>query len=241
VPQNKYQGVYFKFGSLVGIAPVGSKTGATVYVPTYVPFPGDTLSSTWSGSDTISSGFTNYEGIPYVSTGLVSPGDRSNRYVSNLGISLVDEKKGDICLYLEHTGAAPPRPRAELHWRLPTSAEFGPQNDTWDNNGWIEVNGANGSSGAWDTDHDDPSDDGKRTSIGSGGKFGTTGNFFPASADRNTDGSLRDTGNYGHYWSGSVYSTASIGYYLHFITGGASPYVNANRQYGFSVRCVLRE
>jgi hypothetical protein len=229
----RYQGVFFKFGSLVGISPVGSETDAKVYVPSY----NGGISPSWSGTLSISTGFTNWDGIPYEQGG--SGTDRSANWVT------ADEQNepadwtaytGDICRYISENGFGPGG-----KWRLPTSAEFGPGAYAWGAaTGWEKVVGANGSDAPWSENYEDPSPDGKRTSIRSGGKFMATGNFFPASGGRNIDGTLLSTGEYGYYRSGSVYN-ATEGYFLIFYVDFAFPAHHGDRTFGFAVRCVLQE
>jgi hypothetical protein len=232
--QNKYQGVYFKFGSLVGISPIGSATDAIVYIPTYNSVTPSL--STWDGSSDISnSTFGTYDAISYVSHGTLS--ERSNRYVSNLSVDTFTVRRGDICRYLELIGAAPGRPAtpAGLHWSLPTSAEFGPTNAAWaDAAGWTRTASWTGS-----TSTDDPS--GRSEVISWGGLFGATSNLFPASGSRLTGGALSGVGNLCYYWSGSVYTTADNGRILGFNSSNVYPDYNYLRQGGFAVRCVLQE
>jgi uncharacterized protein (TIGR02145 family) len=66
-----------------------------------------------------------------------------------------------------------------------------------------------------------------------------TGNslFFPAAGYRSTnDGTLYNAGEYGNYWSSTVFVSYSA-YYLDFDSSIASVYID-DRTYGQSVRCV---
>ncbi|MDR1526398.1 MAG: hypothetical protein LBS46_01855 [Dysgonamonadaceae bacterium] len=67
--------------------------------------------------------------------------------------------------------------------------------------------------------------------------FGST-TVFPASGYRSNSGGLRDTGNYGYYWSSSVTDNTFV-YYFNFNSTGVIT-SNAGRGYAFSVRCVLQ-
>jgi hypothetical protein len=231
----QYQGVFFRFGSLVGISPVGSGSAATVYIPTYLP--GDPLNSTWDDGGTVASRFGSWYGVPTDSSGTST--DTKNRYVSDLGLSLVDQNKGDICLYLEHTGAAPPPHRAGLHWRLPAAAEFGSGAGNWtasSYSGWTKV------APSWGTDPGTTSADGTYKGISWGGNFGVTANFFPASGIRYiSNGNLSQVGNYGLNWSSSAGSSTNRGYTLYLHTNSVATNYDELRQYGFAVRCVLQE
>jgi uncharacterized protein (TIGR02145 family) len=148
--------------------------------------------------------------------------------------------KGDICRYLQQKGHAPALPDGKTQWRLPTSNEFGTTNSdiSWDEstvkNGWKRL----GSS--WTANTTNNLANGQYAGIPTGGYFGATANFFPASGYRNAGGTLGNTGGLGDYWSGSVYD-ASYGYNLYFSSSYAYPYSFSNRQGGFAVRCVLQE
>jgi hypothetical protein len=233
----KYQGVYFKFGSLVGISPVDAIASASLYVPKitadpdifYVTAVGGTHDE-WTG--------TAYGDIPRVTETPPVTQNRNDRTVIDMGTSQAGQMKGDICQYLQQNGFAPAVPvRPDLpglHWRLPTSAEFGSTSGNWSTGtvpGWTKVGsfGGHTSSSVAGTD-----------TIQSGGNFGATANFFPASGCRNASGTLYNTGSHGYYWSGSVYD-ATLGYSLYFYSSSALPYNNPNRQNVFAVRCVLQE
>jgi hypothetical protein len=237
----KYQGVYFKFGSLVGISPQGDFAPAStpLYVPrlSVTPVATDTFYVTTASpasnhpawSDTV------WTAIPYVSHGAIDPLDRSNRYVSHLPADTFKLMRGDICRYLEFINAAPPRPRSELHWYLPASAEFGLNNDYWaPAAGWQKV-------GTFTTASSNKAD-GTYKEITWGGAFGITNNFFPTSGYRvYSNGSLADVGVYGTYWSSSVDINTTNGCYLTCAVNEVFPISRASRQYAWPVRCVLRE
>jgi hypothetical protein len=221
--QNKYQGVHIKFGSLVGISPVGNNTAATVYVPTYVP--SDTLNSTWDGTGNISSEFTNYTNIPYARGG--SSTDIANRYASTFLKDSFPDMRGDICLYLEHTGAAPPRYREDLHWRLPAAIElFG--------NAWTKVSGSWSNPGTTNAA-------GTFTGITWGYKY--MNNFFPASGCRSNATPQDGVGVVGYYISSSISTGNDFFRWKPFDTNTASTggLAMGRLYYGLSVRCVLQE
>ena len=52
-------------------------------------------------------------------------------------------------------------------------------------------------------------------------------------------GTLNDRGAYGYFWSSSV-SSSTHARYLYFSSTNVSPQYNANKVYGFTVRCVAR-
>jgi hypothetical protein len=114
-PSGRYQGVSFKFGSLVGISasdtePVNS---ITVYQPKN-PAP-----STYTWEKTTAS----YADIAaYHTVGII--GNPFRNYFVELGEeaekALYEQSQGDICRYLTLTGAAP----AGSSWRMPTAYEL---------------------------------------------------------------------------------------------------------------------
>ncbi len=65
----------------------------------------------------------------------------------------------------------------------------------------------------------------------------TTGSWFPASGDRDSDvGGLYDVGMKGYYWSSTIDNIRSG--VLFFYNGDTSPAGNSYRAYGFALRCV---
>jgi hypothetical protein len=231
--EQRYQGVYFKWGSLVGISPVGTAASATVYVPTYNP--SDTLNSTWDGTGTILSEFTDYEpGIPYArgAGGMLPPYYNNGYYVTEFSVDSFVLMKGDICRYLEHTGTAPAPHRAGLHWYLPMHYEFGDHSGVWnDLIGWYR------DFGFWLPRTSDKSDG--TYAINEGAKFRHTGNLFPASGARQANGALSGgAGQYSRYWSSTLINwtyAANMSFSAESLTPGSSLRVS-----GDPVRCVLR-
>jgi hypothetical protein len=234
----RYQGVYFKFGSLVGASPVGDGySNIKIYVPAY----NGGISPSWDGTKTVASKFGDWENIPCTEDG--SSSDRANTWVTD------DDRNtpakwsayiGDICRYISENGFGPGG-----KWRLPTAAEFGPSTEyEWGaSSGWEQVSGKNGNSASsWNTNNDDPSPDGKRTSIRSGGRHIATQNFFPASGMRDYDMYFQgpiNVGSNGYYGSAST-RNSSDSYYFSFDDYYLSRYYR-DRKMGYSVRCVLQE
>jgi hypothetical protein len=97
-----YQGVFFQWGSLTGISPIGAYSTSTI---TY-PLAGEAVTTSPA-----------YEDIPYVTT---DPGtyDRTAKYLTET-VHDPSNGKGDICKYLTDQGYAPKGKK----WRMPTSAE----------------------------------------------------------------------------------------------------------------------
>jgi hypothetical protein len=148
-----YQGVFFKWGSLVGISPVGNYSGSTaIYVPivrsplntstwkatTGLTIGGDTdfptVSGSWAGWQNPSAGnaapATN---IPYMDGSYAKSGEtiysRDNTYAIDAernDLTTYQGFRGDICQYLSKTQSALDG------YRLPTSDEFGTYTtDSW--------------------------------------------------------------------------------------------------------------
>jgi hypothetical protein len=99
----QFQGVYFKWGSLTGISPVGTYSGTTVTYPK-------------GGEAVISS--PAWGSIPSVPPG--APYTTDAKYLTTTAHDTVNGV-GDICKYLTQMGWAP----AGKRWRMPTAAEFG--------------------------------------------------------------------------------------------------------------------
>jgi hypothetical protein len=104
-----YQGVCFKWGSLIGISPLGNGDASVLYIP-------NTGNKTWDNTKTIAtSSFGNWGGIPCTTTntGLSSPNDKGENYLHNN--PQFSQYKGDICSYID------------ADWRLPNAGEFATQ------------------------------------------------------------------------------------------------------------------
>lgn len=216
-----YQGVFFQWGSLWGIAPNGA------------------ANSLWSSNVTVyrlnngvhsavSSGNT-WNSFPRVDDSSITshPPTGMNARYRNYLYEITDGAtgKGDICKYLtEQAGGL-------IHgkkWRMPTSQELAGnyiRSGTWSN---IASNNAGGqfilSSYGRVTKAADSSN-------------GHDPTVFPASGYRNySDGQLNSVGNNGDYWSGSLNGT--LGFNLNFGNGYVYPDNSLNRSNAFSVRCV---
>jgi len=124
-----FQGVYFMWGSLVGISPNDEFSNDTT--PLYVR-----IGSVWSNTQHAASGQNPWGGstinqIPHITGGtLVSPNwldDHSTRNYLSAEAHEPSNRVGDICKYLTETGDAP-----EGVWRMPNSREFGAYNSEYD-------------------------------------------------------------------------------------------------------------
>lgn len=220
----KYQGVYFKWGSLWGISPSGNWTDNSTVV--YKPNGGGYIASTAA----------TWDAIPFWEPGTITA-NRDLKYLTETVHSTANTASGygDICKYL--TGQA----GGTLHgkkWRLPTSNEFnsvvasessltdltsGNNTDyTWSWTGTAGTANANGTATFLK---------GVRKSEAGGTPF------FPAAGYRHSNsGTLFFVDVSGHYWSSSP--SGALGYYLYFNRGSVIPAANYTRAYGFTVRCV---
>jgi hypothetical protein len=250
VVENKYQGVFFKFGSLIGISPMDywNQSSTLLYVPPtgawtsswYITSANGSLSSLPAGitgtiknhttTETVWTG-TDYAAIPYASAGLPLSFPRSGHYVTDLPLDSLAEFKGDICKYLDPL------------YRLPTSYEFTTFENYmyWDDGnywyGWKRVDGT-WTYGSIVSDKED----GTYSGITTGGVFGPTENFFPASGYRTNSGGGMTEGWIGAYWSSSASSTNQnqFGYCLTIDESMAYAGGYWNRPQGHAVRCVLQ-
>ncbi|MDR1526771.1 MAG: hypothetical protein LBS46_03755, partial [Dysgonamonadaceae bacterium] len=248
VPENQYQGVFFKFGSLIGISPVGTSwnnSTTLLYVPPtgesdswYITsangnlstLPGN-ISGTLKNHTTIETGVwegTDYVAIPHA-TGGVPVNPPTDRYAIDMPLDSLAEFKGDICKYIDPA------------YRLPMSYEFGLLSGFfWENEntryGWTKV-------GTWSTVTSDKADGTYINTEATGVKYGWTANFFPALGYRaGTSAVLYNTGINGVYWSGSIAFALTNGIAINFnnteFFWGST---GIGRRNGYSVRCVLQE
>ena len=209
-PIEQYQGVFFKWGSLVGLSPSGTNWATHLaYVPDVTAIAGS-----WSVTDTMT-----WEYIPYIKT---DPGSylRTDPYLTNETTDAnIADLKGDICVYLTKIGAAPKGKR----WRMPTSVELGAA-------GYSIVGVFSVVTGQ--------TADGQTPILGGRQRTDSNTPYFPASGDRIETGALYNVGATGYYWSSSP-ENATYGYGLHFFDTGVNPMISIDRQRGFSVRCIV--
>jgi hypothetical protein len=129
--QQGYQGVYFMWGSLVGISPIGTFNDATTTL--YMPIPGTGGVDSWrmvTATNQTSNGWggLTMADIPHVQTGtLYSPNYLDDHTARNYLYSEVHDDFngnatfiGDICHFLSQRGYAP-----SGNWRMPNAREFG--------------------------------------------------------------------------------------------------------------------
>jgi hypothetical protein len=237
--ENKYQGLYFKWGSLVGISPMDNWSGSTVvYVPTgkngayAVSDATSSFSGTWA--NIVPGSAEDFTSNPYGAEDL-----RTNGYVTSLnaGPGNLVAYKGDICAYLSGRPGIPAG-----YWRLPTSADFEPDTypDAFTTPGQYaqELGGLP----VWPSSAG-TSNSPEGTYIVVNGYtltyYSTKTVFFPASGNRNNStGALSNLGMDGYAWSSSA--AAANGRYLNFIGATVNPANSITRSNGFPVRCVKK-
>jgi hypothetical protein len=243
-----YQGVFFKWGSLIGIQPCmsGNTTAfanAIYYYPVYNS--GDPASSTWSYSSS-----SNWATIVPV-TDASNNTDRDNKYLTDMGNTRYSQYtwQGDICQYISETATI-----ANLKgYRMPTSNELGTDLGIWTEakpgpvaGGWTRI-------GA-DNDFVDKTNSIPADAISNAGKWinpapsGATyqGAYFPASGWRDSYGTLASVAAWGNYWSSTI-GVTHWGYTLNFYSGLIRPNTtfNGNRESAtissaMPVRCVKK-
>ena len=119
------QGVYFMWGSLIGISPLGSFNNSTtkLYVP---PVTQSTWTTQYAASPLDWSGTTLAQ-IPRLSSGTLIystelDAHSTRNYLAQEAHNPVNFQ-GDICKYLSDNAATYPIPAGE--WRMPNAREFG--------------------------------------------------------------------------------------------------------------------
>jgi hypothetical protein len=106
-----YQGVYFKWGSLVGLSAVGAFDNTLrLYIP-------NVSMGTWDGTKTLgSSSWSSHMNLPHI-TGVYGTGAADNYLYDHPDWS---NYKGDICAYLTGKPGIPAG-----NWRMPNAEELG--------------------------------------------------------------------------------------------------------------------
>jgi uncharacterized protein (TIGR02145 family) len=250
----KYQGVYFKWGSLIGISPAqtsgsrnfssGTATGgvpgsATIDgTPIYMKDP----SGNWVKTNVAYATATNQKWLDWWSAVPDNTTDTAAwnaiPYQNNTSINTNNKDaysllanpdfnayKGDICNYINPA------------YRMPTQAELAALGS-----GSSNTNGPY--YGFTSSAITNQTADGKTAFTSTYGTFtgisGTT-YYLPASGYRDSShGSLYDVGDYGFYWSGSAYGSGSA-YELLFSSSDAYAGYATSKSVGQPVRCVLQE
>lgn len=231
---NKKQGVFFKWGSLIGISPNGTDGSAfdnNSSARLYIPPSGGTLNNGSSWTDTTTGSSITWTNIPYMdpTDATINLNDISQNTTANYATY-----KGDICQYLSKTGAV------SGSWRMPTIMEFNTTNTGikeptgWRTTGtttWEQYGSYPSTPSSGDANGQSP------MSWGATYTYNGSGTSFPASGYRNTSGVLYSIGQKGSYWSSSAGSVTN-GFHLYFYSDDVYPENNDPRQNGIVVRCV---
>lgn len=254
-----HEGVFFKWGSLIGLQPCANSTSpytswnakSYIFVPTYNA--SSPTNSTWTktatgtGTDPYAK-YATWANIPYVST--TATGNRNGNYLYDYSsASTYTSYTGDICRYLSEIGAVTGK------WRLPNSVEFGTLSGTWGTNtSWNKTGTWNTTSNAYSSYSTDNrlgkynvTNDSTETGSPIGATFSistkqsTVSAFFPASGyrARYTSGGVTNLRNVLNYWSGSIASGSDSCYYLHGETTKIDPTNKWLRTDAFPVRCIF--
>jgi hypothetical protein len=233
--KENYQGVFFRWGSLVGSDPTNTNIGTGItswsssmylYTPTYNSsaeadsYWTAATGKTWNDTNVPYMTYTNSQGLPYDVDFLSGAADYAN-------------KKGDICRYLSAIGAV------SGSYRMPTASELllsSNHDQTIYQSGvpaanyWTRVGGSSWSYVA-------------TNSSGTGViPFGANHNdktVFPAAGNvGNNDGTIFEVGYRGRYWSSTPASmyTANV---LFFSESLSREYYTGSMHLSSSVRCLL--
>ena len=237
IPAN-VQGVFFKWGSLVAISPVGntyaanqilfSPDGTTNYTWANIPYISETTGK-FGTHGTDEDDFAGYDG-----------GSNTNGPGFNASTN-----KGDICRYISDRGWV------QGKWRLPTSDEqqalINEVTSVSNNGGFGNITGApntgNNAHGFWQV----PSgrwlgagaaaDAARNTGKAAELVPGSSSVYFPAGGCRyGSNGNTGNAGGNGYSWSASSYSTT--GAYNLGVTSGNAGWGSSSRNFGFTVRCI---
>jgi hypothetical protein len=245
--ENYYQGVYFKWGSLVGVSPVSTQFGTNPNPPVYLPtYDTNAETAAWASATNVN----DYMTIIYVDDAYSGLGGREDTYLIDADRNTdtyYSARKGDICQFISKTTNDP---ALKNQYRMPKSIEFG--GSDVEGTDYSYGTAANGSDiQGWYLGRYSPaitiSDaTGKQIigGTGSGGFCIFQGAIFPASGYRTptVGGSLSYQGQFGHYWSGSASSEIINGYKLVYElecdASSANPSETQRRDVGIPVRCI---
>ena len=242
------QGLFFKWGSLVALAPGGNPYDPTVQV---VYAPSGLNPSDWKG------GLGGWDKIPYGHpnfgfTSSSAADDSFKEFFNNTGF---DEATGigDICRYI--SSGKDGKGWVEGKWRMPTSAELEAlYNETGvktaNRGSFKDVTlNLNANSGSYLNGSFDPESGwflGANVSVSTSTPAnagtppaGTV--FLPAAGHRypNGDGNVVQVGAYGYYWSATPYTINSrytVNYL--FMEKDGMLFYDADLSYAFPIRCI---
>jgi len=219
------QGVFFRWGSLVGVSP---SAAYVTYTPHYVP----------DGTSTWTTGGTPYRIIPDFYNVDTGTGGQTSSYLNDTDrntAAMYLSSKGDICKYLSKTDAV------EGNWRMPTAAEFNAPGVAFNTPLYWSTHSVPWSAFGAFTSISGTEADGT-TIIRNGGTYtvGHTATRFPASGYR-IDEEIYEAGVFGSNWSSStssVFISTDYAYHMYFFSNLVNTFFFNTRYYGYTVRCV---
>jgi hypothetical protein len=241
-----YQGVFFKWGSLVGVSPGSGifKNTDYLFIPDlttgkyYKVAVGDVGTSNiqaaidfrtssavtalggWNGSG----GYDTWDAIPYAYSDIPDDTDnRTNSLLTDYSSSLRASYKGDICSYLSVTKSTSGSGLSG-NWKMPASYMFGE-----DDSGYADETVAL-STGIAENGTSTVSTNIKKYTYGSETVYFPVNNFRDGS-------SITSSGNSG-YWSSSAKEANAYCMAFSFSGGYMVPNGDILRAYGFGLRCV---
>jgi hypothetical protein len=227
-PQQRKQGVHFKWGSLIGIAAASNSEGkytwsdaTTMYIPVNPDSP-KTNHTAWikmsnetatTGGDPKWTG-TGYASIPYAQGLDYGTTGRANNYLTVMPDS-TGFYKGDICYYLNSS------------YRLPRSEEYG------------------GDTGAWTppggTAYPTMANIFGQTLIPNYSRHELSQVFFPSSGYYSAAGNLADVGGINTRYGNSSARGNGTTYEMQMKNVSPTLTASVSTSVGHPVRCVLRE
>jgi hypothetical protein len=238
-----YQGVYFKWGSLIGVSPAQTiisgrarnyfssgtaadqTSGTTIYLKVNSEWKKTNVAYAtaqgWFGNGAVRDTIGNIAWRPIPYSTVTSPtGEDAHTLLANPDFG---NYKGDICNYLNKAYRMPTLDELQLLFNSKSSLYYIPFSS-------FTIT--------------DQTADGKTTFSHYGTFTGIPGitYYLPASVYRDaTTGAVGTTGGLGRHWSGSATSNDDDDVYeLRFGTGAAVTHTSP-RYYGYAVRCVLQE
>jgi hypothetical protein len=203
------QGLFFRWGSLVGLSPVGS------YDASVAVFRPDGFTRTITDE---------WDSVPFLDkdNGKESYQRTYDQFITDYPTSGYDAASGlgDICRYISDKGWVKGK------WRIPTSIEFEDLVATQQYQGEFATQYSNKTDGTYIMESGYIFD------------TGTNSRFFPASGNRKfSTGAMDFTGTNGFYWASSPGGTSNANN-LGFINGFVNAAGNTLRMLAIPVRCV---
>ena len=233
--QQGLQGVYFPWGSLIGISPTGAPNGGFSELLTILYIP-DAISYTWSTTNASAKGWTRFDIRRILGGGTLVSNDwldnhESRNYLYSEAHNPIDTI-GDICHYISQYEAY--HSNATFgNWRMPNSREFGIMQSEYQtanlssmNNLTLATLKADGTTNFYENDiitNNLYASYIIKIAGGASSPAPGTATVFPAGGHRDIGGDLQ---NATYYLSGSPTSTSNpatvlnASFYMRFVYGG---------------------